>query len=148
MRKVFIAYIVFCCCVTASIAQAADDSGIRAGSEKTSRTASGKLKPQTALMCEDMQDHRPVNPSVVFAVAAGKVFCFTVFNSVQEKTHVYHAWYHEDKLITKRKLSLEQPQWKTYSSIQLREDDKGPWRVEILDQSDRVLETLRFSITD
>jgi len=99
-------------------------------------------------MCEDMQDHSPVNPGVVFSVAAGKVFCFTVFSSVHEKNHVYHAWYHEDKLITKKKLSLEQPQWKTYSSVQLRDDDRGPWRVEILDRNNKLLETLRFSITD
>jgi len=38
--------------------------------------------------------------------------------------------------------------WSTYSQIQLRETDKGPWRVEISDQNGKVFDVLRFSITD
>jgi hypothetical protein len=45
-------------------------------------------------------------------------------------------------------LTLKPPRWSTFSSIQLREADKGPWRVEIVDEKDRLHKTLRFSITD
>lgn len=148
MKKVFIVCIIFCCCLTAPAAYAGEASGIRSPAADQTKAATGGFKLQTAIICEEMQDHSPVNPGVVFSVATGKVFCFTVFSSVHEKTHVYHVWYHEDKLITKRKLSLGQPHWKTYSSVQLRDDDRGPWRVEILDHNNKLLETLRFSITD
>jgi len=30
----------------------------------------------------------------------------------------------------------------------LRDDDKGPWRVEILDAEDELIQTLRFSVVD
>jgi hypothetical protein len=53
-----------------------------------------------------------------------------------------------DELSAKIKLTLNPPRWATRSSIQLRETDKGPWRVEIVDAEDKVLYTLRFSITD
>lgn len=110
--------------------------------------SAGRLKLQTAVMCEDIRDHDPENQAIVFPVAAGKVSCFTFFNPVPEKTVVYHIWYHRDKVATKKKLILDPPFWKTYSSIQLREDDKGPWRVEITDQAEKCLKVLRFSITD
>ncbi|MEI6126164.1 MAG: DUF2914 domain-containing protein [Pseudomonadota bacterium] len=110
--------------------------------------SSGALKLQLGLMCEDMQDHSPENPCIVFSVASGKVFCFTFFNPVPEKTYIFHTWFHEDKVVTKRKLLVEPPLWKTYSTIQLREDDKGPWRVEITDQHDKAFKTLRFSVSD
>jgi len=106
------------------------------------------LRLQLAAMCEDIRDFSPVNQSVVFSVGAGKVFCFNYFNPVPGKTHIFHTWYHYDKIITKRKLSLDAPYWKTYSSIQLREDDKGPWRVEITDRDNKRLKILRFSVTD
>jgi hypothetical protein len=53
-----------------------------------------------------------------------------------------------DKLSTKKKLVLKPPRWSTFSSIQLREADKGPWRVEITDDDENILRILRFSIVD
>ncbi|MBU4002129.1 MAG: DUF2914 domain-containing protein, partial [Proteobacteria bacterium] len=61
---------------------------------------------------------------------------------------VYHAWYRKDQLSTKRKLVLKPPQWAAFTEIQLRETDKGPWRVEVTDDNGNILKILRFSITD
>lgn len=102
----------------------------------------------TALIAEDVTDHQPLHPAVVFSVSAGKVVCYTAFGDVSVKTTIHHAWYFRDKLIARKKLVLEAPQWSTYSSVQLRDNDKGPWRVDILDPNNKVITTLRFSITD
>lgn len=140
---------LLCFCFTTPSDAPADNSiETQAPIYRSTRPHPNSPQLQTAIMAEDLRDHQPVNPAVVFPVAAGKVFCFTSFSAVPGKIHIYHAWYHRDKLITRRKLSLEPPQWKTYSSIQLREDDRGPWRVEILDQNSSLLKTLYFSITD
>jgi hypothetical protein len=101
-----------------------------------------------AVMCEDIQEFKPKNASVVFSISRGKVFCYTFFDPVPEQTFIYHQWIHRNKLNTKRRLYLQTPRWSSFSSIQLRESDKGPWRVEILDQSEKVLTVLTFSITD
>jgi len=150
MKRMRAACCFLCLCLFAPAAatSAADVAETQSSVSVRSGAVSHNVHLETALMAEDMRDHQPVNPAVVFPVSAGKVFCYTVFSSVQEKISIYHAWYYRDKLITKRKLALEPPQWKTYSSIQLREDDRGPWRVEILDQNNTVLKTLRFSITE
>jgi len=101
-----------------------------------------------AVMCEKIQDYVPQNPAIVFPVALEKVSCFTAFDPVPEKCVIYHNWFHRDTLSTRIKLSLQPPRWSTFSSIQLREADKGPWYVEITDEGGRVFRVLRFSITD
>ena len=107
-----------------------------------------KLIMDQAVMSERIEDFAPVNSGVVFSIRMGKVTCFTSFGSVPNKTFIYHKWFHKDKLSTKKRLTLQTPRWSTYSSIQLRETDKGPWRVEICDQKGNLLHILRFSITD
>ena len=107
-----------------------------------------RLRLVQATMCETVTNGKPVNAAVVFSTHREGVSCFTVFDPVPEETFVYHKWFHRDKAIARIKLSLKPPRWSTYSSIHLRESDKGPWRVEIVNRQDRRLETLRFSITD
>jgi hypothetical protein len=108
----------------------------------------GTLTLVQAAMCEEVRNRSPHNPGIVFTSTLGKVICFTDFDPVLEKTFVYHKYYFMDELSAKIKLTLNPPRWATRSSIQLRETDKGPWRVEIVDAEDKVLYTLRFSITD
>jgi hypothetical protein len=106
------------------------------------------LKLPIAVVCEGIKDFAPINQAVVFSITVGKVFCYSFFEPVPKDTHIYHNWYHREKLTARLKLSLKPPSWKTYSTIQLREDDKGPWRVEITGPKGRKYRVLRFSITD
>jgi hypothetical protein len=106
------------------------------------------LKLSTAVACEDVKDHTPYNPAAVFSISDGKVFCFSLFDTVTEKGYVYHNWYRADKLATRKKLAVNPPKWSTFSTVHLRDTDKGPWRVEISDQDGKILTVLRFSITE
>jgi hypothetical protein len=115
---------------------------------KPSDKMTPKLTLRRAVICERVKEFAPEKQAVVFSVTTGKIFCYTHFDPVPEKTDIYHSWYYKDKLITNQKLSLKPPRWSTYSAIQLRESDKGPWRVTITDQANNSLGVLRFSITD
>jgi hypothetical protein len=101
-----------------------------------------------ALMCEFIEAYEPRHSAVAFSINAGKISCYTTFDRIANPTHVFHKWYRRDALVTTKRLSLKPPSWSTYSSIQLREADKGPWRVEIRDARNRLLQTLRFSVID
>ncbi len=107
-----------------------------------------KMKMVQAVMCESIDNFKPVNPGVVFSISSGEVFCFSEFDPVFEKTHVIHQWYKKDKLIFTMHLTLSPPKWSSFSRIQIRDADKGPWRVEIHDPDDSILKTLRFSMAD
>jgi hypothetical protein len=111
-------------------------------------SAPKKLTLAEAVMCEKIDGLTPESQGIVFSIALGRVSCFTSFDPVPEDTYVYHSWFFRDKLSTRIKLSLQPPRWSTFSSIQLREADQGPWRVEITDREGRLLRLLRFSITD
>ena len=108
----------------------------------------GGLSLDEAVMCEGIKDYAPVNRAIVFSLGIGKIYCFTSFDHVPQETVIYHNWYRNDRLITTKRLSLQPPQWSTFSSIQLREADKGPWRLVIKDKTKKVLRIVKFSITE
>ena len=145
MKRTFFTSIIVLVCIAVFL--------LARGFAQNSKTALprqtvAKLTLEQAAMCEEIKEYTPYNSAVVFSIKIGKVSCFTAFDPVPEKTFIYHNWYHRDKPSTKKKLTLNSPRWSTYSSILLRETDKGPWRVEISDQKGNLFRILRFSITD
>ncbi len=116
--------------------------------EVTTEDAAQALTLGQAVICEEMFANAPRNRTVVFSASKEKVVCFSAFESVPEKTFIYHNWYHKDIPSSRIRLVLRPPRWSTYSSIQIRRTDIGPWRVEITDATGQVLRVLRFSITE
>ena len=117
------------------------------GSHAVSQEVGG-LTLEDAVMCEDIKDRTPVNRTIIFSIAVRRAICFTSFSKVPEKVVIFHNWYKYDKLIARVRLRLQPPKWTTYSSIPLKETDKGPWRVEVIDPKGTLLKVLRFSVTD
>jgi hypothetical protein len=107
-----------------------------------------KLVLVQALVAEDVKEGIPHAAGFAFSIASGKVFCYTLFDEISEDTVVFHHWIFRDRPSARFRLTLRAPRWATFSSIQLREADKGPWRVEIVDAGGSLLKTLRFSVTD
>ena len=116
--------------------------------EDDTETSGGNITLVQAVMCEEIQDQLPQNPTTVFSIERRKAICFTTFDPVPQKTVIYHHWFHRDRPSAKIRLTLKPPRWSTYSSIQFREEDIGPWRVEITDSQGKILHILRFSITE
>lgn len=109
---------------------------------------SEKLTLVAALTCEGIKGNEPQEQSIAFSASIGHIFCFTSFDPVPQNTSVFHNWYFRDKLYSSQKLNLHPPRWSTFSRIRIKVNDRGPWRVEILDEGKRHLKTLRFSIVD
>ncbi len=110
--------------------------------------AANKLALVRAVMCETIVEYAPAHPAVVFSIDLGRVSCFTEFDPVPKQTFIQHKWYRKDSLITEKRLTINPPRWSSFTSVQLRDADKGPWRVEVTDENDNLMRTLRFSITD
>jgi hypothetical protein len=112
------------------------------------RTGPIELHLREAIMCESIENYKPINQSVTFSASAASVMCFSDFDVVPQTMDVFHDWIKKDTPVFRKKLVLKPPRWSTVSSIKLRESDKGPWRVEIRDPNGKLLSTLRFSITE
>ena len=101
-----------------------------------------------AVLCEDLKDLEPKGEAIVFSVKLGEVICFTSFDPVPEKTDITHNWFKRDQPDAKNKLVLKPPKWSAFSKIRIHNSDTGPWRVEISDQNGKILQILRFSVTE
>lgn len=101
-----------------------------------------------AVLCEDIQEFVPQNRTTVFSIERRTAFCFTAFDPVPQKAVIYHHWFHRGTPSARIKLTLKPPRWSSYSSIQLRAEDIGPWRVEITDDQGNIFHILRFSVTE
>ena len=107
-----------------------------------------KLALGATATCENVQSGVPENKAVAFSISLKRVYCYTNFTSVPEKTFTFHNWYFRDNLKPSIKLVLRPSRWSTYSAMELRSSDKGPWRVEVTDEEGNILSTQRFSIID
>ena len=110
--------------------------------------ATAPLTLAQASVCEDVRNYAPYYSAIAFSIEVGKLSCFSLFDPVPEETFIYHQWFFRDKPSTKKRLRVKPPRWATFSTIELRQTDKGPWRVEISDQNGTIMKTLRFSVTD
>ena len=120
----------------------------QSGTNGPTEAPAGGIKLVQAVVSEDLQEQTPQNVTTVFSIERRKAICYTSFDPVPEKTEIYHNWFHRDRPSAKIKLTLKPPRWSTYSSIQFRAQDIGPWRVEITDSNGQIFDILRFSITE
>jgi hypothetical protein len=118
------------------------------GEDTKEDTTTQQLALDQAVMCEEIYESVPRNRTVVFSLAKERAVCFTSFETVPKKTFIYHNWYYRDIPSARIRLVVQPPRWSTYSSIQIRKTDVGPWRVEITDAQGKILRVLRFSITE
>jgi hypothetical protein len=123
-------------------------AGQPSGSGQLATAQSAELALGESTVCENVQNGIPEQSAVAFSVSLKRVYCYTDFSTVPEKSFAYHNWYLRDNLKASVKLTVRPPRWSTYSSIQLRDSDKGPWRIEITDEEGSILKTLRFSVID
>ena len=115
----------------------------------TAGTQSGNLIVLVeAVLCEDIKETVPQNRTTVFSIERQTAVCYTAFDPVPQKAVIYHHWFHRDTPSARIKLTLKPPRWSTYSTIQLRAEDIGPWRVEITDAQGNIFDILRFSVTE
>ena len=107
----------------------------------------GDVKVATAVICKNVADRQPVEPGSSFPVSVGRLYCYTKIENIQNATDIVHAWYYGDTQRARIALNINPPSWRTYSSKIIQAHETGAWRVEILDTTGNLLETVRFEIT-
>ncbi|MFN3535316.1 MAG: DUF2914 domain-containing protein, partial [Desulfatiglandales bacterium] len=87
-----------------------------------------------AQICEEVKQGECLFPNKIISFSKGKIYCYTVFDSVNNPSIVYHKWYHRDELVVTHTLKIKSSYHVATSSMQIREKDKGPWRIEIANE--------------
>jgi hypothetical protein len=110
-------------------------------------------KPETtgfiiarAVIGTGVEQGEPVGVADVFPASTEKVYCFLEAKDVGQDTEVSFVWFYGQKEMLKTGLPLKKgPRWRTNASKNLREL-KGEWKVEIKDQSGKLLKEVKFKV--
>jgi hypothetical protein len=107
----------------------------------------GAIAVEFASICTGVSDREAVVAGTSFAVSVGRLYCFSKIADVRESTDIVHVWYYGETERARVSLGVKPPAWRTYSSKIIQAHEIGSWRVEILDASGNLLETLKFETT-
>lgn len=86
---------------------------------------------------ERLEPGAAVAEPVPFA-SVKRVYLFTEIEGFAGQ-HLRHRWYWNNQFQYEARLTVEDSPWRTYSEKWLLDDQRGTWRVEIVDQAQNVL---------
>jgi len=106
-----------------------------------------KVQVVAAAICKDVVEREAVDVGTQFSNSVSRLYCFTKAVSTEIPTEVVHVWSYGDVERARISLSVKAVTWRTYSSKAIQSHEIGPWRVDVLDTSGNLLETINFEIT-
>jgi hypothetical protein len=113
-----------------------------AGAQETN-----KVQIVAAAICKDVVDREAVDVGTQFPNSVSRLYCFTKAVSTEIPTEIVHVWRYGDVERARVSLAVRAATWRTYSSKAIQSHEIGPWRVDVLDTSGNLLETINFEIT-
>ena len=105
------------------------------------------MEVANSAICEKIVNRETVNEGRSFSASVGKLYCFSKIANIDSYTEVVHAWYYGNTERARITLNVNPPAWRTYSSKIIQAHEIGSWRVEILDASGNLLNTVHFEVT-
>lgn len=106
-----------------------------------------KVQVVAAAICKDVVEREAVDVGTQFSNSVSRLYCFTKTVSSEIPTEIVHVWSYGDVERARVSLAVKAATWRTYSSKAIQSHEIGPWRVDVLDSSGNLLETINFEIT-
>ncbi|MEE9497076.1 MAG: DUF2914 domain-containing protein [Desulfobacterales bacterium] len=108
---------------------------------------SNKLEVVAAAISKNVVAREAVDVGNRFSNSTPRLYCFTKVVGASQPTEVVHVWSYSDVERARISLAVKAASWRTYSSKAIQSHEIGPWRVDVLDTSGNLLETINFEIT-
>ena len=109
--------------------------------------ASNTLEVVASAICKDVVDREAVDVGTSFSTEVPRLYCFTKVVGAAQPTEVVHVWSYGDEERARVSLAVNAATWRTYSSKAIQAHEIGTWRVDVLDASGNLLETINFEVT-
>jgi hypothetical protein len=106
-----------------------------------------KIQVVAAAICKDVVEREAVDVGTQFSNSVSRLYCFTKTVNTEIPTEIVHVWSYGDVERARVSLAVKAATWRTYSSKAIQSHETGPWRVDVLDTSGNLLETINFEIT-
>jgi hypothetical protein len=98
----------------------------------------------TAVICSAIVNNSCEHPATKFPTSVGKVFGFSQVSNVPDK--IVHVWYYKARELGRVNLPVRAVHWKCWSSVSLDRTMVGPWRLEVLDGTGKMLASADFTV--
>ena len=107
-----------------------------------------KLVVIQTLACKKVKNNQPLYPGRRFPTDIGRVYCHTLFNNNSGKhSDIYHIWYMNGSLKAKVRIRVRDgKEIPAFSHREIKNSDKGTWKVEITDSDKKILDTVIFEV--
>ena len=109
---------------------------------------SNELKLNEVMICRGVYKRNPIKPGFVFANNVDSLFCYTKISNKGIKQEIKHLWYYENKLITSVTYNIKTSyNYRSWSKKTILPSQTGQWKVDIVDDKERVLGSRKFKIS-
>jgi hypothetical protein len=108
---------------------------------------SNKLEVVAAAISKNVVAREAMDVGNRFPNSTPRLYCFTKVVGASQPTEIVHVWRYSDVERARVSLAVKAASWRTYSSKAIQAHEMGPWRVDVLDTSGNLLETINFEIT-
>ena len=114
---------------------------------KDKNKSSEELKLNEVMICRGVYKRNPIKPGFKFVNNVDSLFCYTKISNKGQKQEIKHLWYYEDNLITSVTYNIKTSfNYRSWSKKTILPSQIGQWRVDIIDNKDRVLGSRKFEI--
>ena len=93
----------------------------------------------------EIKDKKLVGEALVFDASDKILWCWTKITTEIAPTTVKHVWYLNGKNVAEVNLDIKYSSYRTWSSKNI---GPGKWEVKVLDEGDKVLASLKFTVKD
>jgi hypothetical protein len=108
---------------------------------------SNQVEVVAAAICKDVVAREAVDVGKSFSNSVSRLYCFTKVVGASQPTEVVHVWSYGDVERARISLAVNAATWRTYSSKAIQAHEIGSWRVDVVDTSGNLLETVNFEVT-
>ena len=106
-----------------------------------------KLEVVAAAISKNVVALEAMDVSNRFSNSTPRLYCFTKVVGASQPTEIVHVWSYNNVERARISLAIKTASWRTYSSKAIQAHEIGPWRLDVLDTSGNLLETINFEIT-
>lgn len=122
------------------------DSVAAVEKEEAKKRVLDEISVLKAVACTDIENHEPVDSASFFDINEDKVWIYSKVKLPKfHKGKIQHVYYLDGRKIQTIELDVKGPTFRTRSYKTMNENLCGDWKVEILNEAGRLLDTVEFS---
>ncbi len=110
---------------------------------------SGEVVVVEMVLCKDVVDREPYEPTAEVSLSEGKIYTWTKIKASNPPTFVKHVYYLQGKNVAEVTLNITYPTFRTWSSKTIKGNWMlGQWRVEVISADETLLASKEFTVVE